>query len=244
MPESLTGRREGNPGKNERERKLYIKDSPLLDAVYHRDEGVEREAEVERRFLPKRLLSEDECMALSHGHMRGIEQAYVLAHMAGGADRTFRLRRTDHPAEGRLLRVAIKKKIDGGELGKDEYQLKFSEDDPRTEEFNRLWDARVWNAIAKTRYYIPLTLPNGNSVEIHYDVHHGEGMERVVRIEIEFHSKADETLFCSRADDSFLPDWIGKDVTADVQYSGTQIAQKGFPQEARELMAKLEKKEV
>ena len=209
---------------------------PLLAAVF-KEEGVEKEFECERRYLPKSLLSKEELGTFSQGQSREIEQCYVQAEDAESSRHTFRLRRTVQKSEeGELLRIARKTKVPDSE-GKTEVQLKFSPTDSRAEEFERLWKKHEWHAFHKTRYYIQHALPNGHTCEIHYDVHHGGELDEFVRIEVEFKNDADAAYAASyHGSQPVLPEWIGQDVTGDKRYSSKSLAKGGLSKETVERM--------
>ena len=202
---------------------------PLLVSVF-KEEGVEREFECERKYVPKRLLSEEELNTFSQGQNREIEQCYVLAEDAEGSQHIFRLRRTvQESEEGELLQIVRKTKVPDSE-GKTEIQLKFPPTDSRALEFERLWKKHEWHAFRKTRYYIQHILPNGHTCEIHYDIHHKGALEGRVRIEVEFTSDADAIYVHGyHGVQPVLPEWIGQDVTGDERYSGKSIARRGLP---------------
>ena len=212
-----------------------IRKWPLLSAVFNEEESVEKEFECERRYLPKRLLSEEDLLKLSQGQSREIEQCYMRAEDSEKTAHTFRLRRTKQDgAEGELYRVAHKNRIPDSE-GRREVQVKFPPTDPRTEEFENLWEKHDWNIISKTRYYIPHRLPNGSTCEIHYDIHHDKegklGLDGFVRIEVEFKNDADAVYVEGyHGYQSVLPEWIGQDITGDDRYSGKSLVRDGMPQ--------------
>ena len=223
---------------------LLIDKSPLLRNVYEGKEGVHEEYELERRYLPTRLLSERE---LAKYKKLEIEQTYIFAQDVKGKERTFRLRRTWEESggkhEGLLLRVAHKAKIADSDA-RNERQQRFSEFSPEADEFRRLWARREWEPLRKRRYYIPLPLPNGSECEIHYDVHPFWPLEGFVRIEIEFRNAGDERYVRKNGRDGILPDWIGEDVTKDEHYGGKALAKDGMPPGSEELMEKLRKNAV
>lgn len=215
-----------------KEESIKSDEYPLVQAVLGgrtNDENIEvhAEFECERKYLPARALSMEELERLSGGHKREIEQCYVKTDQG-----TVRLRKTIHEGEeGELYRVAHKAKIPDS-AGKMEYQAKFPPDSTHAQEFNALWEKHSWNIVEKTRYYIPWTLPNGNVCEIHYDIHHakeGNPLNGFVRIEVELKSDEDAVYVEGyHGHQSVLPDWIGKDVTADEMYSGKEMAKKGI----------------
>jgi|GEM_PF-2657154 CYTH domain-containing protein len=211
-----------------------IEEEELLDAVLRGEETQPDEYEIERRYLPTRLLSIEELERLSKGKKREISQGYVQAQDATGELESFRLRVTNESGgEGILYRIAKKLKIERSRA-RIERQVNFSPEDSDAQEFERLWKAHVnqQQIVHKTRYYIDWKLPNGNMTEIHYDIHHGRDMEGVVRIEIEFkgdHADVDDREVGDSLDPKLLPKWIGDEITNDARFGGRTIAQHGFP---------------
>jgi CYTH domain-containing protein len=232
---------------------------PTLVALVEGGEGVNEEYEAERRFLPARTLSEAELTELSGGASLYITQVYVDA---GSSEKNFvfRLRITETSGGAPLLRIAYKRKTPSKareeRIGRIERQVVFDERDPRSVEFNALFNRRRtgWHTLYKTRYYIPLTLPNGNTAEIHYDVHHGppETLDGYHRIEIELHGTPGDTGESVEADAAFLatpegravlPDWVGEDVTGKREYGSKRLARYGSVEKAREALASRAQKE-
>jgi CYTH domain-containing protein len=218
---------------------LRIKEWGLLRSVSQGGEGVEKQYELERRYLPKRLLSPEE---LAKYQTLEIEQVYVGALNAEGQERNFRLRRTWNEKDGIMLRLARKRKVEGHPHARNESQKAFSENAPEAAQFNQLWARRKWDSVRKRRHYIPFGLPNGRKAEIHYDIHPFYPLEGLVRIEIEFERPEDEAYVVQHAE--CLPEWIGRDVTNDKAYGGTALAREGMPQGAQEIMEELRKTEI
>lgn len=212
----------------------------LLAHILEGNGEVMEEYELERRFLPNRLLTKKELAAYEH---RMITQVYVTLPDADKVDTTFRLRITNHKDEGQLYRVARKTRT-GDSFGKTERQIRFMPtiEDPRTEEHQKLWklgesQSRV---IQRERYYIPHTLPNGSICEIHYEQWTNGKEKGFVRVEIEFRNDEDEQYYSEHANDKgILPDWIGTDVTFDSEYLAKNITKHGLPKEAFKHMKKL-----
>lgn len=224
-------------GDKKGEGKIEIASSVLLSELFAMQKGAEgHEYEVERRFKPARILSDQELLELSKNHHLDIEQAYIFASTSDGEKKTSRLRRTSSKAEDTLLRIAHKAKTKTNTAARDEYQIKFPTDDERAQEFERLWKQHVWEVLRKTRYYIEHTLPNGSSCEIHYDVHSSRRLDGFVRIEVEFKSDADEAYVRDwKGVGSLLPDWIGKDVTNDKRYGSKALCKDGNPEGSNEI---------
>lgn len=238
---------------------LRIKDEPLLDLVYRGEEEdaaeghIESEYELEHRYEPSELLSEEELEQLSAGESLEIVQGYIKALDENGAPCKFRLRttwqvdRSTNKQKNHLLRIARKTPVEG-KKGKREVQAKFSPDKSQdASDFTRFWNGHIRPSekTHKTRYYIKHTLPNGHYCEIHYDIYHGRDMEGMPRIEVEFkgdHADEDARYVRERGAKATLPKWIGNDVTDDKSFGGSQIAKHGFPQKAFEHLHTLKEK--
>jgi len=222
--------------------KIEVAKSALLTALFKIPKGAEgHEYEVERRFKPARLLSEEELLLKSKGQFRDIEQAYIFVSTANGKEKTVRLRRTSPEAEGQLLRIAHKAKTAQNPTGRDEYQIKFPETDAREDEFEKLWKQHTWKTLTKRRFYIDHTIkdcifPDGKKkdiqCEIHYDIHSGGQLHGFVRIEVEFKNDEDEAYVRDwKGEESLLPDWVGEDVTGDKRYVSKALCRDGKPEE-------------
>lgn len=212
--------------------------------------------EAERRYEPARLLSEEDLEELSGGKSFYIIQAYGDAVDERGEKKTFRYRITQENDEPPLLRIAYKERDPRAEgaparLGKKECQIILKERYGRTKEFDTLLKNRKWSRLLyKTRYYIPFVLPNGNTAEIHYDIHHGppEELDGHVRIEIELHGKpgdttgdsveADAAFLATREGRATIPKWIGEDVTGRPEYKSKALAEYGSVEKARAALGK------
>jgi len=224
------------------EKPLSLEAFSLARNILEGDGEVLKEYELERRFLPSRRLTKAELAALE---TRLITQKYVTLKDAHGESVMFRLRITRNKDEGLLYRIA--RKTPAGELfGKEERQIRFmpTEDDPRTKEHQTLWEHSTSRAIQRQRYYLPHTLPNGGTCEIHYEVWIGGKEDGFVRIEIEFSNDEDETYYEQHAGEKgLLPDWIGEDVTFESEFLAKNITKHGLPKRAVQHMKSLRKKE-
>ena len=243
------------PPKGERlerrkEEELHVSDEPLLGVVFEGDE-TETEYELERRYLPDRLLTIEELERLSGGEKRQITQGYISAKDENCKDVSFRLRITAQKGdEGVQYRIARKLKILGS-TAKLEKQLRISPGDSHdgghrddsvddADDFSNLWKKHVRKneVVTKTRYYVHHRLPNGSECEIHYDIHHGD-MEGFVRIEVEFHGTANDAdaghqYVLDHRSAKTLPEWIGEDVTDDKRFGGKSLAKNRAPAEVLE----------
>ncbi|MBY0110762.1 hypothetical protein K2Y00_02040 [Patescibacteria group bacterium] len=219
-----------------------IEDFSLARNILEGGGEVLQEYELERRFLPNRLLTKQELAALE---TRLITQKYVTLKDADGTQVAFRLRITRNDTEGLLYRIARKSRM--GELfGKEERQIRFMPlaDDPRTKEHQQLWNLSTSRSIQRQRYYIPHTLPNGGTCEIHYEVWLGGKEDGFVRVEVEFSNDEDEKYYEAHVEDpGILPDWIGEDVTFEPKFLAKSITKDGLPKKAVAHMKALRKKE-
>lgn len=255
-----------------KERMSRINEYSLLQSVYRerknspqrespQNTGIAKEREVERRYLPARLLSEKEILSLPGAYARRIAQRYVWAETEKGKIVRFRLRKTDivhgndKNTHESLYRIAFKRKSKKNSNARFEVQKAIPARDPKArdeqQEFLELWEKGV-NAGVMTRFYIPhtftrLVLEDGKRVEkkctceIHYEVRHEPpDVKGFVRIEVEFESDEDEAY--AHDNQSALPDWIGEDVTDNRLYKSASLQAYGLPSKAKTLMAKLAKK--
>ena len=246
-------------GTMERVEPIRIQDHPLLLRLQAGGEGVEKEYELERRFLPARQPSPEELVKMDE---REIEQAYVTTVDEHGKLHTTRLRRTFHKgAEGHKLRIAEKKPIKHTRA-KLEYQIKLSPDDEFAREFELLWQQRdrEFAITPKTRKYelVPVQYTDlktremkDGTCEIHHDTHHAE-IEGLGRIEVEYKGgdpDALEAYITAQGHRNFLPDWLGKDISDEDWFGGKNIArslaliQKGdfSPEKVQKLLAEMER---
>ncbi|MEK9161041.1 MAG: hypothetical protein AAB440_03350 [Patescibacteria group bacterium] len=219
-----------------------VENFSLAKSILEGNGEVLKEYELERRFLPNRLLTKQELAALE---TRLITQKYVTLKNADGTPVTFRLRITRNDIEGLLYRIARKSRV-GDLFGKEERQIRFMPtlDDPRTKEHQHLWNLSTSRTIQRQRYYIPHTLPNGGACEIHYEVWLSGKEDGFVRIEVEFSNDEDEKYYEAHAQDKgILPDWIGDDVTFEPEFLAKNITKDGLPKQAVVHMKTLRKKE-
>lgn len=129
-----------------------------------------------------------------------IEQGYLITGVAGEA----RLRRKG----GRLL-LTVKH---GEGLSRVETEIELDES-----QFEELWPLTEGQRIRKQRYVI---LHPGHEIEV--DVYEGP-LEGLVVAEVEFDSE--------RAAGEFEPpEWLGKEVTGDREYSNQSLAVHGAPE--------------
>ena len=231
-----------------KEKKVSAEKPPALEDFFLAQNLIEgngevlKEYELERRFLPARRLTKKELAGLE---TRLITQKYVTLTDANGEPVTFRLRITWNKEEGLLYRIA-RKTPKGDLFGKEERQIRFvpQDDDPRTQEHKKLWELSTSRVIERQRYYLPHTLPNGGTCEIHYEVWVGGKEDGFVRIEIEFNNDEDEKYYEQHAGEKgLLPDWIGEDVTFESEFLAKNITKHGLPKRAVAHMKSLRKKE-
>jgi len=86
-------------------------------------------------------------------------------------------------------------------------------------EFNELWK-NIISEKSETRYFIPV---DGGTAEL--KMLHGRD-EGKGEVEVEFKS-------IKKAKNFKPPDWFGKEVTEDEQYTSESLATNGYPEEAR-----------
>ena len=220
----------------QKEHVVEIERFPVLQALFEGGKAVEKEYEVERRYVPKRPMSADELAKLSF-LTRQIEQVYVRAVHNNGEKETVRLRRTMPEKEGVLHRIAHKRRTENP-AGRKEDQIYFPPEDARNQEFEELWDKHAWHTMSKIRYYIahtiPRTRPDGVRDDIHctihYDVHTDKRLRGLARIEVEFKNDDDEGYVRDlHGYQHVLPDWVGSDVTGDLAYGSKSLARYGAP---------------
>lgn len=261
----MLNKREGGP--------LLISENPLIYSVYkERNESPKRilgkgleivaEREVERRYLPARLVSPKELYGMPGAFARTIEQKYVWAAKSEKKKDQkklvrFRLRKTHMLSRGgkvekeEAFRIAYKRKSKKNPNARFEVQ-RVIRDDPETYDeqraFLRLWQQGETPG-SMTRFYIPHTFvrvvkEDGRLVkkicncQIHYEIRRTpQHLLGFVRIEIEFQSDDDEEY--ARKNKRVLPDWIGEDVTDDKRYKSAALQSDGLPEEAKQLMLEL-----
>lgn len=227
MPE-----KEKSGKKEKKEAPPSIDRFPTLKSVLEGGEDVMEEYELERRFLPTRLLTKQELAGL---HRRHIAQKFVTVLDEKGEPVTFRLRVTRSSGEEGLLYRIARKEHAGASFGKRERQVQIKplEGDPRTKEFLTLWHRDDTRTIERDRYYLPYVFPNGIECEIHYERWIGGKDDGFARIEIEFtgdKSDEDEAWYSAHKDEpGILPDWIGEDVTDNPAYRVKNIIKDGLP---------------
>lgn len=211
-----------------------IADFPILTQLLEGGGEVVSEYELERRFLPARLLTKEELAALP---MRRISQRFVTVKDKRGIPTPFRLRITHQKGEEGLKYRIARKQPAGKSFGKLETQIAFRPDldDERTQQFHALWNQKDERIIERERYYFEHPLPNGSTCDIHYEVWKGEEDDGFVRIEVEFRSESadvDQRYFEDHPD--ILPDWVGTDITFDSRYRVKNINKDGIPKDGRD----------
>lgn len=100
-----------------------------------------------------------------------------------------------------------------GDVKRVEFEYNLSK-----EEFDNLWKKTETKKIDKTRYLIPLE----NDLIAELDIYEGE-LKGFMNVEVEFKNLEDAEKFKA-------PDWFGKDISYDKEYSNSWIAANGIPQ--------------
>lgn len=110
-----------------------------------------------------------------------------------------------------ILTIKSNMSVDG--LVREEKEYYISE-----EEYNHLLTKKEGNIISKTRYQIY----EGNNI-LEIDIFKGN-LEGLAYMEVEFENE-------EKAKEFKTPDWVIKDVTADVRYKNGHLARYGIPEE-------------
>lgn len=87
------------------------------------------------------------------------------------------------------------------------------------EEFERLWPLTEGKRLYKTRYYIPIGEFTG-----HFDIYDDFKNAGFYTIEVEFETTEDGKSFIP-------PEWFGREVTSQEEYSSRNLASKGVPKD-------------
>lgn len=97
-----------------------------------------------------------------------------------------------------------------GDLKREEFEVKITK-----EQFENLWKKVERIPILKKRYYIPL----GEKLMAELDIYEGE-LKGFYNVEVEFFSEEDANNFTP-------PDWFGKEITKDTNFSNANLSKLG-----------------
>ena len=160
------------------------------------------EYEIEKKWL----ISADEIpYDLNNAEKIKIEQTYICFSPE------IRVRKLN---DGQQYTFTMKRNMTEDGLTRDEFEIEITE-----EEYNNLVVKKVGNTIYKTRYQLL-----GNEGEIMaFDIFSGD-LEGLAYLEVEFSNQ-------EKAESYKEPEWIIKNVTADLRYKNASLAQYGIPKE-------------
>lgn len=99
-----------------------------------------------------------------------------------------------------------------GHMIREEFELELTE-----EQFEALWPKVEFNAVEKTRYFIPLN----KALTAELDIYHGH-LEGLMTVEVEFDSPSDASKFTP-------PEWFGTEITHDNRFKNNHLAMYGVP---------------
>lgn len=116
----------------------------------------------------------------------------------------------------KYFKVIKGERIDGGmvrDIGLGDIEI-------TKEEFERLWPLTEGKRLSKTRYYIPM----GDNLVAELDVYDDFKNAGFYTIEVEFQTTEDGKKFIP-------PEWFGREVTSQEEYSSRNLSSKGIPKD-------------